>query len=113
MRRLAGAILLALALSTVVVAEQRNGYLPQSRQRQFNLDSDHPSARTFNTDRGLFTTDDLRGLQSGENVCYTMHTLVVAREKDTDSTRIVRQQTCTPSDRFRVNHSVKPPRVVR
>ncbi len=113
MRTLAGVILIALALSTLVLAEEGSTFLPQDAQRHFNLNVDTSSARTFNVDRGLFTTDDLRGLQLGENVCYTMHTLVVAREKGTDVTRLVRQQTCTPSERFRVNHSVRPPRIVR
>jgi len=45
--------------------------------------------------------------QVDDRTCYTMHTLVVAREKGSDRTRLVRQQTCTPSDRFRVNHSVQ------
>jgi hypothetical protein len=113
MPTLAGIVLIALTVSTFGLAENSSNSLPQSRDRNFAVQPHGPGTNHLRLDSGLFTNDELRTLAPEEDVCYTMHTLVVAREKDSDRTRIVRQQTCTPSDRFRVNHSVRPPRVVR
>ena len=106
MRTLAGIVLIALAVSVLAFAEEGNSPLPQPRRRTFAAESDRPNARPFALNARPFTLDEFRTSQ-GENVCYTMHTLVVARDKDSDTTRLLRQQTCTPSDRFRVNHSVQ------
>jgi len=46
-------------------------------------------------------------VSDGNEVCYTMHSLQVAREPGTDSTRLVRQRTCTPSSQFEMKHTVQ------
>ena len=43
-------------------------------------------------------------------VCYTMHSLLVVREPGSDSTQIVGQRTCTPSAQFQMKHSVQQPK---
>ena len=48
---------------------------------------------------------------SRENdVCYTIHSLQVAREPGSDSTRLVRQRTCTPSAQFQMKNTVQRPK---
>ncbi|HXZ81931.1 MAG TPA: hypothetical protein VEG30_18525 [Terriglobales bacterium] len=47
-------------------------------------------------------------LYDSGNVCYTMHSLIVAREgRDSDSIRLVGSRTCTWSSRFQVKRTTK------
>jgi hypothetical protein len=41
-----------------------------------------------------------------DDLCYTMHSIIVARERDSDATQVVRQRTCTPSNRFRSKKAI-------
>ena len=49
-------------------------------------------------------------VSDGNVVCYTIHSLQVAREPGTDSTRLVRQRTCTPSSQFQTKSTVLQPK---
>ena len=39
---------------------------------------------------------------SPDNLCYTMHSLLVKRDPDSDVTSPAGQRTCTPSSRFKL-----------
>jgi hypothetical protein len=41
-----------------------------------------------------------------DTTCYTMRSMLVAKEPGSDVTEIVGQRTCTPSSRFQMKHSV-------
>lgn len=47
------------------------------------------------------------GVSRENDVCYTMHSLQVAREPGTDVTRLVRQRTCTPSAQFEMKSTIQ------
>jgi hypothetical protein len=47
------------------------------------------------------------GVSPENDVCYTMPSLQVAREPGSDSTRRVRQRTCTPSSQFQMKSIVQ------
>ena len=38
-----------------------------------------------------------KGPEYADGVCFTMHTIRVAREDGTDATRVISQSTCTPA----------------
>ena len=101
-------LLSILVLSSALAAQSDlNSGLARSASKSV------PQRSTASARSSLTRRSSELALLYDDNVCYTMHTLVVARERGSDQTRLVRQQTCTPSDRFRVNHSAKPPRVIR
>jgi hypothetical protein len=51
-----------------------------------------------------------RKLSPTDNTCYTIHSMLVEKQPGSDATEIVGQQTCTPSSRFQMKHSVQRPK---
>ncbi len=44
-------------------------------------------------------------VDGNDRVCYTMHSLLVSRERDSDATRLVGERTCTASNQFQTKHT--------
>jgi hypothetical protein len=44
-------------------------------------------------------------VESEDQVCYTMRSLLVLRERGSDQTNFVGQRTCTAGSRFQVKHA--------
>jgi hypothetical protein len=49
-------------------------------------------------------------LSPSDTTCYTMRSMLVAKEPGSDATDIVGQRTCTPSSRFQMKQSVQHPK---
>jgi hypothetical protein len=45
-----------------------------------------------------------------DNTCYTMHSLLVAKRRNSDETEIVKQRTCTPATQFQVKTTEESPK---
>lgn len=108
MRSLAGIVLIAFLFTVIAFAQEPNSDVPYSRTRNLTVQPSQPP--TFQINTRWLSTQDLRSYIRSDEVCYTMHTLVVAREKGSDATRLIRQLTCAPASQFRMNHSSAPRR---
>ena len=103
------AVLLLLFLALPIFAEEKPVPEPKSGYIKPFTAPDYPlEARQFDWPAKpkrfrLYISPD-RGL------CYTMHSLLVAREPGSDTTRLVRQQTCTPASQFEMKNTVQQPK---
>jgi hypothetical protein len=61
-----------------------------------------PSSREFGKKNLQYSPTD--------NTCYTMHSMLVAKQPGSDVTETVGQRTCTPASRFQMKHSVQQAR---
>ncbi len=48
-----------------------------------------------------------RFMSRGDEVCYTMRSMLVVKEQGSDSTEVVGQRTCTPSTQFQMKSTVQ------
>jgi hypothetical protein len=100
-RLLVVALLVLIAGRTAAAQEIKTAKDRTSRPdyvRPFAVDHHAWASRPRDSRRSSGATTD--------DVCLTMHTLVVARDDGGDSTRLVAQRTCTPSRQFETKSAV-------
>lgn len=108
MRRVFAALFL-LFFACPAFSEQKTAPEPKSDyMKPFTAPDYPPEARQFDWP-GKPKGFRLHMLPNG-GLCYTMHSLVLAREPGSDTTRLVRQRTCTPASQFEMKNTVQQPK---